>query len=78
MDISMPHMDGYEAARHIRATEWGKQIILVALTGWGRQADVDAALSAGFDGHLLKPVDADELVSLIGQLREQRRSLAPG
>jgi CheY-like chemotaxis protein len=78
MDISMPHMDGYEAARHIRATEWGQEVILIALTGWGRQADVDAALSAGFDGHLLKPVEADALVSVITSLRAQRGSVDSG
>jgi CheY-like chemotaxis protein len=69
MDISMPHMDGYEAARRLRAEEWGRNVVLIALTGWGRQGDVDAALAAGFDGHLLKPVGADSLLELIARLR---------
>ena len=68
MDITMPHMDGYEAARRIRAEEWGKAVILVALTGWGRRSDVEAARAAGFDGHLLKPVEAEALVSLVSEL----------
>jgi CheY-like chemotaxis protein len=72
MDISMPHMDGYEAARHIRAAEWGKNLVLIALTGWGRQGDIEAAISAGFDGHLLKPVGAEAMISLISSLRAKR------
>jgi CheY-like chemotaxis protein len=65
MDITMPHMDGYEAARRIRGEEWGKAVIL---TGWGRRSDVEAAHAAGFDGHLLKPVEADALVTLVSDL----------
>ena len=72
MDISMPHMDGYEAARRIRAEGWGAKAILVALTRWGRKTDVDAALAAGFDGHLLKPVEADELLRLLSELSSRR------
>jgi CheY-like chemotaxis protein len=69
MDITMPKMDGYAAARAIRAEAWGSSMILIALTGWGRQTDLDAAVAAGFDGHLLKPVEPDALVSLIRKLR---------
>jgi CheY-like chemotaxis protein len=74
MDISMPYMDGYEAARRLRAEDWGKDVVLIALTGWGRQGDIDAALAAGFDGHLLKPVAAESLVDLIATLRGKRAS----
>jgi CheY-like chemotaxis protein len=74
MDISMPHMDGYEAARRLRAEPWGKKVVLIALTGWGRQGDVEAARKAGFDGHLLKPVGAEALIELIRQLRGELRS----
>ena len=69
MDISMPHMDGYEAARRLRAEAWGRKVVLIALTGWGRQGDIEAARQAGFDGHLLKPVGAEALIELIRQLR---------
>ena len=72
MDISMPHMDGYEAARRLRAESWGKKVVLIALTGWGRQGDIEAARAAGFDGHLLKPVGAEALMELIGELRAKR------
>jgi CheY-like chemotaxis protein len=73
MDISMPHMDGYEAARRLRGETWGKNVVLIALTGWGRQGDVDAAHAAGFDGHLLKPVETDALIRLISELRAPPR-----
>jgi CheY-like chemotaxis protein len=69
MDISMPLMDGYETARRLRAEPWGKDVVLIALTGWGRQGDIDKAREAGFDGHLLKPVEADAMISLIQRLR---------
>ncbi len=69
MDISMPGMNGYEAARAIRANEWGKFMVLIALTGWGRPADLDAAREAGFDRHLLKPVHPERLVKLIASLQ---------
>ena len=72
MDISMPNMNGYEAARRLRAQPWGKSVVLIALTGWGRQTDVEAAHGAGFDGHLLKPVEADALIRLITELRARR------
>jgi two-component system CheB/CheR fusion protein len=72
LDITMPRMDGYEAARRIRAEPWGAGAILVALTGWGRQSDIDTALAAGFDGHLLKPVEADSMLRLIADLSERR------
>jgi CheY-like chemotaxis protein len=73
MDISMPQMDGYEAARRMRAEAWGESAILLALTGWGRKADVDSALAAGFDGHLLKPVEADAMLRAISDLSDKRR-----
>jgi CheY-like chemotaxis protein len=73
MDISMPNMNGYEAARRLRAEDWGKSVVLIALTGWGRKTDIDAALGAGFDGHVLKPVDADALIDLIAKLRAKSR-----
>jgi CheY-like chemotaxis protein len=69
MDITMPKLDGYEAARRLRAQPWGKSVVLIALTGWGRKTDIEAATDAGFDGHLLKPVEADALLRLIAELR---------
>jgi len=70
MDITMPKLDGYSAARAIRREPWGKQMTLIALTGWGRSSDLQAAREAGFDGHLLKPVAPEALVKLINTLRK--------
>jgi two-component system, sensor histidine kinase len=78
VDISMPRMDGYQVARAIRAAPWGADMILLALTGWGRSSDQEAARAAGFDGHLLKPVSADALIAEIGKIQARCRSVARG
>jgi PAS domain S-box-containing protein len=65
LDIGMPRMNGYEAARHIREHEWGKSMILVALTGWGQEDDKRRATEAGFDHHLTKPVEPAALEKLL-------------
>ena len=57
LDIGMPGMDGYEAARCIRRQPWGRGITLVALTGWGQNEDKERTRDAGFDHHLVKPAD---------------------
>ncbi len=67
LDIGMPRMDGYEAARHIR-TALGRRVLLVALTGWGQEEDQRRAYSAGFDYHLTKPADPAILESLIASV----------
>ena len=64
LDIGMPRMDGYEAARRIRAA-LGQRVILVALTGWGQEEDQRRAFAAGFDRHVTKPAEPDVLESLI-------------
>jgi signal transduction histidine kinase len=70
VDIGLPRLDGYEVARRIRAAR-GTGVLLVALTGYGQPEDRRAALAAGFDVHLTKPVDVDTLASVIA------RSTAP-
>ena len=65
LDIGLPKMNGYEAARHIREQPWGKGMALIALTGWGQDEDKRRALEAGFDHHLTKPVDASALEKLL-------------
>ena len=62
MDIGMPGMDGYEAAQMIRTQPGGGRVRLIALTGWGQSGDKKRAGEAGFDHHLVKPVDYDMLV----------------
>ena len=65
LDIGMPKMNGYEAARYIRQQPWGKNIVLVALTGWGQEEDKLRATEAGFDHHLTKPVESIALENLL-------------
>jgi two-component system, chemotaxis family, CheB/CheR fusion protein len=59
LDIGMPGMDGYELARRIRAEPWGRNMVLVALTGWGQEGDRRRSRDAGFDSHWVKPLDID-------------------
>jgi len=65
LDIGMPGMDGYEVARRLRASPSGSRLQLIALTGWGQREDVQRCLQAGFDHHLVKPLDLDKLRSLM-------------
>jgi two-component system CheB/CheR fusion protein len=58
-------MDGYEIARRMRQKPEGKDVFLVALTGYGRQEDRDRAAQAGFDYHLTKPIPAETLRQLL-------------
>lgn len=67
IDISMPNMDGYEVARQIRASQWGRQLVLVAVTGWGQDADKQMAEGAGFNHHLTKPFDIETLNPLLAK-----------
>jgi signal transduction histidine kinase len=62
LDIGMPHVDGYAAARAIRGQPGGSTIYLVAMTGWGQAEDKRRAQEAGFDAHLVKPVTLDTLL----------------
>ncbi len=64
-DIGMPKMNGYDTARSIRAEEWGHSVVLVALTGYGQEDDLQKSANAGFDHHLVKPVDIDALMALL-------------
>jgi CheY-like chemotaxis protein len=67
VDIGLPGMDGYEVARRFRAESDGDRVFLVALTGYGSSADRDRSRQAGFDLHLLKPVDPEALKSLLDE-----------
>ena len=65
VDISVPGLDGYEIAQRLRATSEGKAMYLVAMTGYGEPDHRRRAMESGFDAHLLKPVDPDELYRLL-------------
>ncbi|WP_296905336.1 ATP-binding protein [Polaromonas sp.] len=70
-DIGMPKMNGYDTARSIRAEEWGKNTVLVALTGYGQMDDLQRSADAGFDHHMVKPLDVDALMALLAGLQPQ-------
>ena len=72
MDIGMPHMDGYEAARQMRKRYSHGSLLLIALTGWGQTSDIDRAMAAGFDHHMVKPVDYEQLLQCFGGSSMQR------
>ena len=61
LDIGMPGMDGYEVARRIRANNVNRSIMLIALTGWGQEEDRQRSAAAGFNHHLVKPADIEQL-----------------
>jgi PAS domain S-box-containing protein len=65
MDVGMPELDGLEATRRLRKTEWGRRAAIVALTGWGQEADKRRSQEAGADDHLVKPVDAEALEKVL-------------
>jgi len=65
VDIGLPGMDGYEIARRFRAEPDAGRVLLVALTGYGSSADRDRSRQAGFDLHLIKPVDPQALQDLL-------------
>lgn len=77
LDIGLPGMDGFEVARRLRADKALQQPYLIALTGYGQEADRVATNDAGFDSHMIKPADIDALLKMIGEYctsRSQQRS----
>lgn len=68
LDIAMPKMNGYDAAREIRKRSRNKNIVLIALTGWGQEEVQRRCEEAGFDSHLVKPADYDALKRLIADV----------
>jgi len=75
LDVGMPDMTGYEVAAKIRAAPWGQDICLIAVTGWGQEDDKARAAAAGFDHHLTKPVDPDEVERLLQAAFNARRAV---
>jgi CheY-like chemotaxis protein len=70
LDIGMPRLNGYDAARRIREQPGGRSILLVALTGWGQDEDRRQASEAGFDRHFTTPVDPLDIEKLVASLHE--------
>ncbi|MEO8572814.1 MAG: ATP-binding protein [Pyrinomonadaceae bacterium] len=65
LDIGMPGMNGYDACEAIRAERWGKDLLLIAMTGWGQEEDRRRSAAAGFDHHLVKPINHPQLLELL-------------
>jgi signal transduction histidine kinase/ActR/RegA family two-component response regulator len=74
LDIGMPAMDGYEVARRVRATTGHAGVLLIALTGWGQVHDQQLSRAAGFDYHMVKPLDLDELHEVLSAWPERRHA----
>ncbi|MGZ3428503.1 MAG: hybrid sensor histidine kinase/response regulator, partial [Polyangia bacterium] len=72
VDIGLPVLNGYEVARRIRRVFGPNDIFLVALTGYGQQQDREAVISAGFDQHIVKPIDATTLIEVLHSRRRLR------
>jgi len=72
LDIAMPKLNGYDAARKIREQPWGKNTVLIALTGWGQRQDRRRSQEVGFDAHLTKPVNYKALAELLTTLADDK------
>ena len=71
MDIGMPKLNGYDAARRIREAPWGKGMTLVAISGWNQSSDRESSKEAGFDAHLVKPVEFAALEAILAQVSKR-------
>jgi signal transduction histidine kinase/CheY-like chemotaxis protein len=71
LDIGMPHVDGYELCRRLRAQPYGRDMFIVALTGWGQAEDKQRSEEAGFDQHLVKPADIRTLEHLLAEAEKR-------
>ena len=72
LDLAMPVMDGYTACQLIREQTWGSDIVLIALSGYSQPADIYKSLTTGFDAHLVKPVDLQDLLLQIDRLLAEK------
>ncbi len=71
LDIGMPGLNGYEVCQRLRAEPWGEHVTIVALTGWGQEDDRRRSAEAGFDYHVVKPLDPASLEQLVGRTRAE-------
>ena len=68
LDLGLPKLDGYEVCRRIRKQAWGKEMVIVALTGWGHDEARAMTRQSGFDMHLVKPLDPETLFVVLASL----------
>jgi len=74
LDIGLPKMDGHEVAQQLRQEPWGRRICLIAVTGWSEETDRAKSRAAGFDHHLVKPLDTAQLAQLLDDVARSARS----
>jgi PAS domain S-box-containing protein len=72
LDIGLPRMNGYDVCRALRQRSWGRDLLIVAQTGWGQDQDLRRSQDAGFDAHFTKPVDDEALLKLLDEWRPGR------
>lgn len=70
LDIGMPGKNGYDVCHYLRQQSWGGKVIIAVLTGWGQDEDKRRSEEAGFNHHLVKPVDPNDLEKLLEDLRK--------
>lgn len=68
LDIGLPRLNGYQACRYLREQPWGQTMILIAVTGWSQEEDRRRSEEAGFDHHLVKPVDSAALMKMLSAM----------
>jgi PAS domain S-box-containing protein len=76
LDIGLPKLNGHEVCRHLRKEQWGSEMVIVALTGWGQENDRRETREAGFDGHLTKPVPYAALTEFLAQACTGKNAVA--
>ena len=76
LDIGLPKLNGYEACRRIRRQQGGKNAVIIAQTGWGQEEDRERTHQAGFDQHLVKPIDPSVLMAILSELSQRAASQA--
>jgi|SRR5688572_5925841 len=69
LDIEMPGLNGYEVCRCMRSHPWGRQMVIIAHTSWGRHTDLTRAMAAGFDMHMQKPLRIEDLLKHLEVIR---------
>jgi signal transduction histidine kinase/CheY-like chemotaxis protein len=72
LDLAMPKLSGFEVCQRLRTVGWGREVVVVAMTGWGGSADKAATQESGFDDHLVKPIDIDALVKVLHSIEPLR------
>ena len=78
LDLAMPKLDGFDAARMIREQPWGRHMFLIALSGWGQQLDRQRTKDAGFDAHLTKPAKYETLMEILNHLPLEKATALDG